>query len=106
MNVASLQIFLVLGGGLMCAAIDIHYRVNAVKKMERRLIAGTVAILLFGGGGYGWCREIKGRCYREIKARLNRTFADKLTLSNKRSPTPLPQPLKPLLCQMNSKQNF
>lgn len=51
MNVASLQIFLVPGGGLMCAAIDIHYRVNAVKKMERRLIAGTVAVLLFGGGG-------------------------------------------------------
>lgn len=33
MNVASLQIFLVLRGGLICAAIDIHFRVNAVKKM-------------------------------------------------------------------------
>lgn len=31
MNVASLQSFLVLGGGLICAAIDIHYRVNAAK---------------------------------------------------------------------------
>lgn len=35
MNVASLQSFLVLGGGLICAAIDIHYGVD-VKNVNSR----------------------------------------------------------------------
>lgn len=56
MNVASLQSFLVLGGGLICAAIDVRCRANAAKT-SRTLTAGTVPVLLFGDGGLGWWRQ-------------------------------------------------